>query len=670
MTSNQLGNESSPYLRQHRENPVHWIAWGDAAFEESRKTGKPVLLSVGYAACHWCHVMAHESFEDDRIASVMNERYVNIKVDREERPDLDAIYQHALALLGEQGGWPLTMFLNADAEPFWGGTYFPPEPKYGRPGFQQVLEQISAIYKNEPDKVVQNVTGLKQALAQLSVADPGGEISMDISTRIAESLLGHVDRVYGGIGSAPKFPQPAIFEMFYRTWRRTDDKRFLDATLLTLDRMCQGGIYDHLGGGFSRYTVDGEWLVPHFEKMLYDNAQLLQLLTMVWKETRTPLYAQRVRETIDWLLREMVVDGGGFAGTLDADSEGEEGKFYVWSAEEIADVLGAEAEAFGAIYDVNPAGNWEGKSILNRGAHPQMLEPEMEHSLAAAREKLLARRADRIRPERDDKVLADWNGMMIAALAECGTVFALPEARDAAIAAFEFVSNSMQVDGRLRHSWSGDAARHPATLDDYANMADAAIALYEMTGEDWYLEQAAGWVETIETHFSDADGGGYFLSADDVADVIVRTKSIQDNATPSGNAVLVRVLAKLFYLTADAQYRNRAEALIKAFSGTLEKNVFGISALINANELLQNAVQAVLIADNPAAGGELASELVQSPAPNLVVQRLGADASLPAGHPAAGKTMSEGNTTVYICRDQSCSLPVTDSAALAKVLAG
>lgn len=663
MPKNLLGGESSPYLKQHADNPVHWHPWSEEAFARARAENKPVLLSVGYAACHWCHVMAHESFENEHIASAMNDAFVNIKVDREERPDLDAIYQHALALLGEQGGWPLTMFLTPDGEPFWGGTYFPPEPRYGRPGFEQVLARLSEIYASENDKVLQNVAGLKDALENLSRSVPGGEISMEVTAQVADSLLSHVDRVFGGIGSAPKFPQPALFEMFFRAWKKSDDKRFLDATVLTLDRMCQGGIYDHLGGGFARYTVDSQWLVPHFEKMLYDNAQMLRLLTMAWQQTGAPLYAQRVRETIDWLLREMRVEGGAFAGTLDADSEGEEGKFYVWTYSEVEEILGDEAATFSEIYDVTAGGNWEGNSILNRSAHPQMLAPEMESSLAAAREKLLARRAGRIRPGRDDKVLADWNGMIIAALAQCGAVFSIPAARDAAIEAFQFVVSQMQIDGRLRHSWAEGAARHPATLDDYAQMADAALTIYELKGDSSYLEQAIGWMDTVDAHYRDTDGS-YFLSADDVDDVIVRTKTIQDNATPAGNAVLVRVFARLYHLTGETAYRDKADAIVRAFSGMLERNAFGLSALLNANDLLHNPVQAVVISNGTGDAAGLAGDVLRVPEPNLVLQRIAPGQALPASHPAAGKPQADGKPTLYVCRGQSCSLPVTDKTGL------
>ncbi|HEX6119011.1 MAG TPA: thioredoxin domain-containing protein, partial [Dongiaceae bacterium] len=397
--NNRLSAETSPYLLQHKDNPVDWWAWGEAALAEARSSNRPILLSVGYAACHWCHVMAHESFEDPQIAALMNKLYVNIKVDREERPDLDQIYQQALALLGQQGGWPLTMFLTPEGRPFWGGTYFPPASRWGRPGFADVLATLAETYAAEPDKVQKNVEGLRQAMAKLAAPQAGGAISMEVTDRIAERLLEEVDLQQGGIGSAPKFPQVPLFHLFWRAFKRTKDKRFRDAVTITLTRMCQGGIYDHLGGGFARYSVDANWLVPHFEKMLYDNAELMVLLTLVWQETRDPLYAARVREIVGWLEREMLAapDPGpnehgdrAFAASLDADSEGVEGRFYVWSETEIDEVLGTESPFFKQHYDVNAAGNWEGHAILNRSQRPALLDEAGEARLAAARGKLLA----------------------------------------------------------------------------------------------------------------------------------------------------------------------------------------------------------------------------------------------------------------------------------------
>ena len=415
---NRLCRETSPYLLQHQDNPVHWWAWGPEALAEAKRTGKPILLSVGYAACHWCHVMAHESFEDAETARVMNDLFVNIKVDREERPDVDAIYMAALHELGEQGGWPLTMFLTSDAEPFWGGTYFPKESRYGRPAFAQVLKEIARIYREEQGKVRQNADALKDRLAPKFEeggpdAIPGDAALADLARR----LLQLVDPTHGGIRGAPKFPQVQFFNFLWRAGLRYGLPNPLQAVELTLAHIAQGGIYDHLGGGFARYSVDERWLVPHFEKMLYDNALLLELMTEVWRETKSPLFATRVSETVDWLLREMVTEEGGFASSLDADSEGEEGKFYVWSLAEIEEVLGACRMRVSSpkIYDVTPEGNFEGHTILNRINSLELRDAATEARLTLMRKKLLARRASRVRPGFDDKVLADWNGLMIAA---------------------------------------------------------------------------------------------------------------------------------------------------------------------------------------------------------------------------------------------------------------
>ncbi|MGF1631911.1 MAG: thioredoxin domain-containing protein [Kiloniellaceae bacterium] len=680
---NRLGEETSPYLLQHRDNPVAWRAWGEAAFTEARRDGKPVLLSVGYAACHWCHVMAHECFEDPAIAELMNRLYVNIKVDREERPDVDSIYQAALALLGEQGGWPLTMFLTPEGEPFWGGTYFPPEPRYGRPGFPQVLNAVAEIYANDKGRIEKNTTALREALSKLSQNLRGGSIPLEALDQVALRLLEEVDQVEGGIGSAPKFPQPALMKLFWRAWKRGGDDALRTAAELTLTKMCQGGIYDHLGGGFARYSVDAHWLVPHFEKMLYDNAQLIEVLTWLWQDTGSPLYEQRLRETVAWVLREMIADGdgsgsdpsGAFAATLDADSDGEEGKFYVWRAEEIDTLLGEEAALFKRHYDVRPRGNWEGRTILNRSADPILADVETEARLAACREILLAVCAKRIWPGWDDKVLADWNGLMIAALAEAALAFNEAAWLTAAETAFAFVIREMQSDGRLHHSWRHGQLKHPATLDDYANMAAAALALFEVTGKPDYLARAEAWVATLDRHYWDAGTGGYFLTADDTPDLIVRTKTAYDSAVPAGNGTMLGVLARLFYLTGKPAYRERAEALVAAFSGELTRNFFPLATLLNAAELLISAKQVVIVGrrGTPATDALLRA-VGRHCQPNRTLQVIEPGETLPQGHPAAGKGQVDGpdnepTATVYICHGPACSLPITDPTALTAALA-
>src|ERR1700730_16238273 len=426
---NRLARETSPYLLQHQHNPVDWWAWGPEALAAAKQTGRPILLSVGYAACHWCHVMAHESFEDDDTARVMNELFVNIKVAREERPDIDQIYMAALHHLGEQGGWPLTMFLTPDGEPIWGGTYFPRSSRYGKLSFVDVLREIARLFREEPEKIEQNRAALMARLA--GAARKPGTVTIGVAelNNAAQQLGGIIDPVNGGPRAAPKFPQAALFELLWRAGLRTGQGRYFSAVDVTLHHICEGGIYDHLGGGFSRYSVDERWLVPHFEKMLYDNAQLLELLAIAHARFHKPFYRQRAQETVDWLAREMTTGEGAFSASLDADSEGEEGKFYVWSYDAVIKELGAEdGEFFARHYDVTPDGNFEGHNILNR-LKPVARSDEDEHRLATLRAKLFAARAPRVRPDLDDKVLADWNGLMIAARANTGHILRGPSLR-------------------------------------------------------------------------------------------------------------------------------------------------------------------------------------------------------------------------------------------------
>jgi uncharacterized protein YyaL (SSP411 family) len=667
---NKLGETTSPYLLQHRHNPVNWRIWGEETLAEAKRDNKPILLSVGYAACHWCHVMAHESFEDHDIAALMNRLFVNIKIDREERPDLDAIYQQALALLGQHGGWPLTMFLMPDGRPFWGGTYFPKEARYGRPGFADVLNFVSEIYHKEPQKVTTNVTAIAEAMQKLSTPKSGGEISAAVLDRIAERLLEEVDLEKGGIGSAPKFPQPALFTLLWRAYKRSGRAEFRHAVEVTLTRMAQGGIYDHLGGGLARYSTDADWLVPHFEKMLYDNAEFITLLTLVWQETRNPLYEARVRETVDWVVAEMLAGpdqktNHAFAASLDADSEGEEGRFYVWSARQIEQVLREEAAFFGAHYDVTPGGNWEGLTILNRSQKPELLDAAGEAWLLKARQTLLSVRAERVRPGWDDKVLADWNGLMIAALVEAGMAFEEPHWIDLARDAFAFIRRHMFKDGRLYHSWRQDKLAHPATLDDHADLARAALALYEATAKAQYLDAARELTELLDRHFWDRANGGYFMTADDTKDMVVRPKSAGDNAVPNGNGVMVGVLARLHLLTGEPHFEDRARALVAAFSGELERNFFPLATFLNNAAFLTDALAVVIIGAHDAPDTlALVEAVMRHSLPDRLLQVVPPEAALPETHPAFGKTRQNGQATAYLCRNQSCGLPITEPRAL------
>ena len=665
MSENLLKRETSPYLLQHAQNPVHWRAWNDAALAEAARAEKPILLSVGYAACHWCHVMAHESFEDANTAALMNDLFVNIKVDREERPDLDTIYQSALALLGEQGGWPLTMFLTPKGEPFWGGTYFPNTSRYGRPGFKDVLRGIANAYTQDKEKVGKNVAALRDALQKLSQPMPGTGIAPGLLDQMAQRLRGEVDPVNGGIGGAPKFPQVSILELLWRAWLRTDDHAHRHAVVVSLTAMCQGGIYDHLGGGFARYSTDERWLVPHFEKMLYDNAELLDLLTLAWQDKREPLFATRVLETVGWVLREMVAPSGGFSSTIDADSEGHEGKFYIWTEAEIDALLDADSGAFKTFYDVTPGGNWEGATILNRRAHAAEPDEATAQALAHCRKTLFEARQKRVPPGLDDKVLTDWNGLMIAALARAATVFQREDWLGAAKRAFAFVAGSMTKGGRLRHAFRDGKLAHPATLDDYAHMARAALALHEATGEKEFLDQARAWVAVLDKHYWDAAGAGYFFSADDTADVIVRTKTANDSATPSGNGTMVGVLARLHHLTGEEAHRDRAEALVMLFSGEAARNFFPLATLLNNAALLRAPVQIVVVGPRADSGTQALLRAVHGVSlADAVLSVIPPEGALPQGHPAAGKGMVDGKPAAYVCRGPVCSLPLTDAEAL------
>ncbi|TXL74782.1 thioredoxin domain-containing protein [Vineibacter terrae] len=676
---NRLADETSPYLLQHADNPVHWWPWGDAALAEARRLDRPILLSIGYAACHWCHVMAHESFESDDVAAAMNTLFINIKVDREERPDIDTIYQQALALLGQQGGWPLTMFCTPAGEPFWGGTYFPQPARYGRPAFADILRSVASAYRDKKDAIEQNREALLTALRErargqaVEVAPGTTALPPALFAQVATRLAREVDPIWGGIGQAPKFPNTTVFERLWRSWlaggRR--EAALLDAVTVTLDRVCQGGIYDHLGGGFARYATDAEWLIPHFEKMLYDNAQLVELLTLVWQETKSPLYRLRIAETCDWVLREMVAANGAFAATYDADSEGEEGKFYVWRAAEIDAVLGeADAAFFRQVYDVRPDGNWEhGANILHRNRKPALLSEDDEARLAMLRARLKAVRDTRVWPGWDDKVLADWNGLMIAALANAAAVFDRPAWREAATRAFDTIWSMRGDDGRLFHSWRKGIAKHRGTLDDHANMARAALALFETGGEGRYLDAAASLTEVLDTHFGDGDAGGYFFTAADASDVIVRRTDAHDSAVPSGNGTMVGVLARLWSLTGEQRYRDRAERVIAAFAGEVERNFFPLMTLMNNAELLQAMVEIVIVGPpNDSATHALTAAVHGRSLPDKVIRLLPPDAALPAGHPAAGKGMIGGRPTAYVCRNMACSAPVTEASALTAIL--
>jgi len=666
--ANRLSRETSPYLLQHQHNPVDWWPWGPQALAEAKRSNKPILLSIGYAACHWCHVMAHESFADEATAKVMNELFVNIKVDREERPDIDQIYMNALHLLGEQGGWPLTMFLTSDGEPFWGGTYFPKQAQYGRPGFTDLLHTIARLYRDEPHKIMQNRDALLSKLAERSRSNAAAQLGVGELNNAAVSIARATDPVNGGLRGAPKFPQCAMLEFLWRGGARTGDERFFITTNLTLTHISQGGIYDHLGGGYARYSVDEKWLVPHFEKMLYDNAQLLDLLALEHARAPNPLYVQRATETVGWLMREMTTAEGAFASSLDADSEGEEGKFYVWSLSEITEALGTrDAADFAARYDITAEGNFEGHNIPNR-LKTIDLGMDDDARMQILRDRLLARRTGRVRPGLDDKVLADWNGLMIAALVHAAVAFEQPAWLDLARRAFDFIATGMTRDGRLGHSWRAGQLLIPGLASDYAAMIRAALALHETTGEGSFLRQAITWQDLLDRHYADAAHGGYYLTADDAEGLIVRPHATIDDAIPNHNGMIAQNLVRLAVLGGEERWRTKTDALFAALLPRAVENVFGHLSLLNALDLHLTGAEIVVVGDGAEADA-LVTAARRLPHATTIVLHTPRAELLPQQHLARAKADSVSGAAAFVCRQQSCSLPVTTAQALIELVA-
>jgi uncharacterized protein YyaL (SSP411 family) len=599
----------------------------------------------------------------------MNELFVNIKVDREERPDIDQIYMNALHFLGEQGGWPLTMFLTPKGEPVWGGTYFPKESRYGRPAFTDILHEVSRLFREEPQKIEQNRASLLARLADK--ARPAGKVTIGVrELDAAAAQVGNMfDPVNGGLRGAPKFPQGAILEMLWRAGSRTGDARFFETVEHSLDRICEGGIYDHLGGGFSRYSVDERWLVPHFEKMLYDNAQLLELLALAYQRSDKELFRQRARETVQWLAREMTTPEGAFAASLDADSEGEEGKFYVWSLAEIEQTLGPDAADFAVQYDVTAGGNFEGHNILNRlkylprsmgeggqtGAESQRSKDDAAR-FSMLRGKLLEFREKRVRPGLDDKVLADWNGLMIAALVNAGIILDEPGWIEMATRAFDFIAKTMTKDDRLGHSWRAGKLLFPGLASDFAAMIRAALALHEATGERAYLERALIWQRAFDAHYADPDTGGYYLSADDASDLLLRPHSTVDDATPNPNAVAAQNLVRLAVLSGADRWRAQADRLIEGILSTAERNLFGHVALLNALDLRLRGAEIVLTGPQ---ADRFAQAALKLPFLDRIVLRAASAAELPAAHSAQEKIKAASGSAAFVCVGERCSLPVS-----------
>jgi uncharacterized protein len=591
---------------------------------------------------------------------------VNIKVDREERPDIDQIYMHALHMLGEQGGWPLTMFLTPAGEPVWGGTYFPKESRYGRPAFTAVCRELARVFREEPERIAKNRDALMQRLSAGARAERPVTIGLAGLDDAATQLGRMIDQANGGLRGAPKFPQSTMLENLWRTGLRRGENRFFDLVELSLDHMCRGGIYDHLGGGFSRYSVDERWLVPHFEKMLYDNAQLLELLALAHRRSGNPLFRQRASETVDWLKREMVTAEGAFAASLDADSEGEEGKFYVWSRQEVDRLLGpADAVFFAEHYDVTAGGNFEGHNIINQlNGLPRSMDDEPR--LAALRHKLFEARERRVRPGLDDKVLADWNGLMIAGLVNAGVLLGAPDWIALAAHAFSFVASSMTRQDRLGHAWRAGRLVYPGLSPDFAAMVRAALALHEATGDQAYLARAVAWQSALEHHHIDAATDRYFLTADDAEGLVVRPHSTLDEAIPNHNALIAQNLVRLAALTGDPRWRERVDRLFDGLLPLAVDNVFSHVSVLNALDLRLRAAEIVVTGPDMAA---LAQAALAIPYIDRIVVRAPTDAELSPGHPARAKLQAVPSGAAFVCVGERCSLPVHQPDAIAGALA-
>ena len=674
---NRLIAESSPYLRQHGENPVEWYPWGPEALSRAETEDKPILLSIGYSACHWCHVMAHESFDNTDIAALMNRYFINVKVDREERPDLDDIYQKsAQVFTGRSGGWPLTMFLTPLQEPFYGGTYFPPVPRYSLPAFPDVLRGVIEAYRNHPEEVRKNVERVKTGLLRVSVPKSSTEPLNDrLLDQAGKDLNGWFDPVHGGFGDNQKFPTVPPLNLMLRQSVRTNDSSLREKVLLQLRTMASGGIYDHIGGGFHRYAVDVEWKIPHFEKMLYDNAQLVRLYLEGWRLTKDARFREVVEETLEYVRREMTHPDGAFFAAQDADSEGREGAFFVWTTTEIEAVLGRElGREFCRLYDVTVEGNFEGKNVLHRLGAGQAAEGQQaeESVFRAAREKLLAAREKRVKPQRDENLLTSWNAMMISALFDVAGAFGVPAYRAAAEKALTFLLDYAFVNGRVYRTVTGGQGRLNGYLDDAAWLAAASLDAFEFTAHRWYLDQARAVAESLLSHFWDEAEGGCFFTSHDHERLIQRMKTGTDGAVPSGNAVAASVLLRLFSFTGEERYYERAGRILRIFRSVMAQNPYSSAALLcTLDWWLAGPKEIVILGprEHPVTQAMLTT-VQQHYIPNRVV--------LTAGQTGAGDTSElplikgkgclDGRPTAYVCQGQTCSPPVTDAHQLEEML--
>ena len=680
--SNRLANETSPYLLQHAENPVDWYPWGEEALTKAREEDRPILLSVGYSSCHWCHVMERESFEDTATAGLMNEHFVNIKVDREERPDIDSIYMQAVQALTRGGGWPMTVFLTPDGAPFYGGTYFPPRQYGGMPAFTQLLRSIADAYENRRDEVDQSAGQVREFLR--NAADAAMPESEDSGSQLfenaARSLLSEADVKLGGFGGAPKFPQPMNVEALLRYHHRTGDEYALSAVNATLTAMARGGIYDQVGGGFSRYSTDERWLVPHFEKMLYDNALLARLYLEAYQATGEDLYRRTAEETLGYLVRDMRSPEGGFYSAEDADSEGVEGKFYVWTPDELREALGEEDARLAAAYwGVTERGNFEGKNILNISRASEAVAPEvdlapeeLERRVAEIRRTLLAEREKRVRPERDEKVLAAWNGLALRAFALAARVTGDEEYRRVAGELAAFLLYRMKVGGRLRRSYKDGEARIDGYLEDYAAVADGLVALYEATFETRWLSEARDLADAMLELFWDSERGAFYDTAADHEELVTRPRDLYDTAAPSGNSLATEALLRLALLLDREEYRRVADTVLEDLAGGMEKLPAGFGRLLAALDFSTSRVQEIAFVGEP--GSEelrsLAEPVDARYLPNAVIAGCAPDdAQAAALVPLLqDREARDGRATAYLCEGYVCQSPATEPGELTRQL--
>jgi uncharacterized protein len=680
---NRLAHETSPYLLQHQTNPVDWFPWGNEAIDKARREQKPIFLSIGYSACHWCHVMEHESFENDVIAKLLNDDFVSIKVDREERPDLDQIYMNAVQMLTGRGGWPMSVFLTSELKPFYGGTYWPPNSSRGMPGFDQILAAVVDAWKNRREQALtaaDQITAELQKVGSMGDADDG-DLSRELIGGAVTQLRRAFDRTYGGFGQAPKFPHPMDLRLLLAVGQPPHDSGLVDMVRLTLDRMAAGGIYDHLGGGFYRYSTDARWLIPHFEKMLYDNALLARAYLDAYLVTGDANYARIVRETLDYVLRDMTDPAGGFYSTEDADSEGHEGLFYTWTPDEIEAVLGEErGSTFGRIFDVTDSGNFEGRNNLNL---PKTLEQcaallkrtpvDLAAELAQSKSELLAARNKRVRPGRDDKVIVAWNGLMIDTMARAGATLGEPRYVAAAVAAASFILQQVcRKDGSLLHTWRKGTPKLDAYLDDYTALANALVTLYEATSNEKWIDETVRLLDIVLAKFLDPAGGGFFYTANDHEQLLTRTKELTDSSTPSGNAQAATALLRLGKLLGRADYLDAAEATLEAAAPIMERAPMAAGQMLLALDfhlgpayelaLVGNAANSEIQAALPAIGRHYLPRAV-------FAARLSEAGKKPARSPRldelfAGKSSPDGGPTLYVCQNFACQAPAIGSAAI------